>query len=62
MKKHKRKLFKTRMNEFLPMLVINLVGQWLNLDRNENEVSNVFISTRQAAIFDRVDVDNRKLH
>lgn len=53
MKKHNRKLFKTSMNEFLPMLVINLVGQWLNLDRNENEVSNAFISTRQAAIVDK---------
>lgn len=31
----------------------------VNLDRNENEVLNAFISTRQAAIFDRVDEDNR---
>lgn len=44
------------------LLVINLVGHWLNLHRNENEVSNAFISIRQAAIFDRVDEDNRKLH
>lgn len=34
----------------------------VNLDRNENEVSNAFISTIQAAILDRVDEDNRKLH